>query len=172
MRRRTLPALGAALALSAFLPIGSALAAEGVVVTGAVRNTLTLDAAALAAFAPEHQANASVTRRFDGAERSTTVRGVRLSAVLERAGLDERDRLDWRKTVVLATATDGYRAVFSWPELFNTDAGRQVLLVYERDGTPLEAREGPIALHTLGDLRSGPRHVRNLIRLEVRILRD
>ena len=54
--------------------------------------------------------------------KATEVRGVRLLAVLEQAGLAERDRLDWRKTVVIAIARDGYRAVFSWPELANTAA--------------------------------------------------
>jgi hypothetical protein len=113
-----------------------------------------------------------VTRRIDGVERSTTVRGVRLAALLDAAGLDERDRLDWRQSVVLASGADGYRVVFSWPELVNTEGGGQVLVVHERDGAPLDAREGPIALHAPGDLRSGPRHVRQLVRLEVRILRD
>jgi DMSO/TMAO reductase YedYZ molybdopterin-dependent catalytic subunit len=174
LRRATLKGalgLGSALLLQLGGPAARAESA-GVEVLGQVRTPLHLDVAALAAFAAEHQSSARVTRRVDEAERSTTLRGVRLAAVLERAGLHERDRFDWRKTVVLATATDRYRAAFSWPELVNTEAGRQVLLVYERDGAPLDAREGPIALHAVGDLRSGPRHVRNLARIEVRILRD
>lgn len=176
MRRRA--ALRSALGLGAawgLVVAGAAPAsaqASVVEVLGQVRQPLRLDVAALASFAAEHQASARVTRRVDDAERSTALRGVRLAAVLEQAGLDEHDRFDWRKSVVLATATDGYRAAFSWPELVNTEAGRQVLLVYERDGAPLDAREGPVALHALGDLRSGPRHVRNLARIEVRILRD
>ncbi|MFI4929324.1 MAG: hypothetical protein ACHP83_03750, partial [Burkholderiales bacterium] len=55
---------------------------------------------------------------------------------LHQAGLAERDRFDWRKAVVVAIARDGYRAVFSWPELANTAAGAQVMVVYERDGAP------------------------------------
>lgn len=139
---------------------------------GALRQTTRLDRKALAALPAELQGSGSVVRKFDGVERTTTVRGVRLGALLESLGLDERDRYDWRKSVVIAIATDGYRAVYSWPELVNTDAGKQVLLVIERDGAPLDGREGPVALHALGDLRSGPRHVRNLMRIEVRILRD
>lgn len=173
-RRATLKSLlglGSVL-LQLGLPSAARAQPAAVEVLGQVRTPLKLDVPALAAFAAEHQSSVRVTRRVDNAERSTTLRGVRLAAVLERAGLDERDRFDWRKTVVLATATDNYRAAFSWPELAITEAGQQVLLVYERDGAPLDAREGPVALHAVGDLRSGPRHVRNLARIEVRILRD
>lgn len=171
MRRRAL--LGLAVGATLVAPLRAwAEPGDAVEIAGSVRKQLRLDAAALAAFPDESQSSFSLTRKAVGVERTTTVRGVRLAAVLERAGLDERDRFDWRKAVVLATATDGYRAVFSWPELVNTEAGGQVLLAYQRDGAPLEAREGPIALHAPGDLRSGPRHVRNLARLEVRVLRD
>lgn len=171
-RGRTVLAL-AAFTLAALGPVPAAAQdAAAVDLVGALRQTLQVDAKLLAGFPAEDQIATSLTRRIDGVERSTALRGVRLAAVIERAGLAERDRLDWRKAVVLATATDGYRAVFSWPELVNTEAGRQVLLAYERDGAPLDTREGPIALHAPADLRTGPRHVRNLQRLEVRILRD
>jgi len=55
---------------------------------------------------------------------------VALRALLERAVLAERDRLDWRKTVVVVTARDGYRVAFSWPELFNLEAGASVMVAY------------------------------------------
>jgi len=71
---------------------------------------------------------------------------------------------------VIATATDGYRAVFTWAELSNTPAGDGVLVPYERDGEPLGAREGQISLLATGDLRLGARHVRNLVKLQVRQL--
>lgn len=169
MRRRAL-CLG--LALAAAGPAAQASEAATVEIGGAVRQPLRLDAAALAGFPAEQQSTFEQSRSFDGVTRTTRLTGVRLAALLERAGLAEQDRLDWRKTVVLATATDGYRAVFSWPELVNTEAGQQVILVHRRDGAPLDARDGPVALHAPGDLKPGPRHVRNLVRIEVRILRD
>jgi DMSO/TMAO reductase YedYZ molybdopterin-dependent catalytic subunit len=131
---------------------------------GDVKRTLSVDAAAQRSFRQAQQTGA--------AERSTTQRGVALRALLEHAGLAERDRLDWRKTVVIAVARDGYRAVFSWPELVNTETGALAMVAYERDGAPLDANEGPLAIVVPGDLRLGPRHVKWLQRIEVRILRD
>ena len=46
------------------------------------------------------------------------------------------------------------------------------MIAYERDGAPLSAQEGPLAIHAPGDTRTGPRHVKWLQRIEVRVLRD
>jgi hypothetical protein len=54
----------------------------------------------------------TITRRVDDKDAPSTIRGVRLSAVLERAGLAATDPNDWKHTIVLATASDGYRVVF------------------------------------------------------------
>jgi hypothetical protein len=72
--------------------------------------------------------------------------------------------------VIVATATDGYKAVFSWSEITNTPVGEGVLVLLERDGRALDDREGRIALISTADQRLGPRHVRNLARIEVRAL--
>jgi hypothetical protein len=72
------------------------------------------------------------------------------------------------RTYVVARATDGYPAVFSWGELYNTPVGRGVLVAFERDGAPLRDGEGRIALVSSADERPGPRHVKWLNRIEVR----
>jgi hypothetical protein len=96
------------------------------------------------------------------------VRGVKLAALIERAGLVAKGRDGWKTLMVVATATDGYRAVFSWPEISNTLVGEGVLVLFERDGKPLDDREGRIALMSTADRSLGARHVRNLARIEVR----
>jgi DMSO/TMAO reductase YedYZ molybdopterin-dependent catalytic subunit len=166
MKRRTL--------LCAFATTGLALAQQpgSVQIAGDVKRTLVFDVAELRAFDPAAQRSLRQSQSAGGAERSSVQRGVALRALLEQAGLAEHDRLDWRKTVVISIARDGYRAVFSWPELVNTEGGDQVMVVYERDGAPLAPGEGPLALVAPADLRSGPRHVKWLQRVEVRILRD
>jgi hypothetical protein len=155
--------------------VSSAFAAdsvsEQVVVSGPVKTPLTLRVDDLKAFPAADIQSASVTRRVDKEEVASTVRGVKLAAVLDRAGFVGSDQNEWKHTVVLATATDGYQVVFSWPELFNTDVGAGALLVFERDGQPLADREGRIALVSAKDTRLGPRSVRSLARLEVRVLK-
>lgn len=101
----------------------------------------------------------------------TEVSGVRLITLLEQAELAQRDRSDWRKAVVIATGRDGSRAVFSWAEVAANAPGTP-MLAYERNGQPLEAPEGPLAIHVPSDNRNTPRDVPRVQRIEVRILRD
>ena len=72
----------------------------------------------------------------------------------------------------MATASDGYKAIFSWGELFNSRIGRGLLVVFERNGKPIDDSEGRIALLSTEDDRMGPRHVRWLKRIEVRRVAD
>jgi DMSO/TMAO reductase YedYZ molybdopterin-dependent catalytic subunit len=140
-------------------------------VAGDVKKPLLVDVDALRAFPADTQVSFRADRQVNGqSQNASVVKGVRLIALLEQAGLAERDRFDWRKTVVIAIARDGYRAAFSWPELSNTPAGAQVMVGYERDGAALA--DGPLVVLAPGDTRTGPRHVKWLQRIEVRVLRD
>ncbi|HSW03450.1 hypothetical protein [Aquabacterium sp.] len=101
-------------------------------------------------------------------ERSLSYGGVLLRDALTTSGFDATTDRSARTAVIEAVATDGYRAVFSWGELFNNPVGEQVLVITTLDGKPLDAAAGPVALRSLADLRPGPRHVRNLCALLVR----
>jgi len=107
----------------------------------------------------------------EGADQTTIAYdGVRLRDVIGATGGDPARDRSWRGAVVEAIASDGYRAVFSWGELFNSTGGERTIVVLAFNGQPLDAREGPLALRALGDMRPGPRHVRNLCALVVRTL--
>lgn len=162
----------AALLIAFGLSVASAFAQPStqIELAGAPRTSQQFDAAALAAFSEKDIASFAQTRSGTTGDSRSTVRGVRLSALVERAGLAGNGRDDWKTLVVIATATDGYRAVFSWPELANTAVGDGVLVPFERDGKPLDDREGRIALMSTADRKLGARHVRNLVRIEVRAL--
>jgi DMSO/TMAO reductase YedYZ molybdopterin-dependent catalytic subunit len=170
--RSWLAVLGMATVLCASAGRAAGLVSEDLVVAGAVKAALTLTVSDLRAFPADQSATITVKRRVDDKETVSNVRGVRLTAVLDKAGLLSTDQNDWKHTIVLATASDGYRVVFSWPELFNSEAGSAVLVVYERDGQPLPDREGRIALVSGRDLRTGPRSVRWLTRIDVRVVKE
>lgn len=100
-------------------------------------------------------------------EQALVYGGWLLRDVLVRGGFDTAQR-GTRTWVVEAVATDDYRAVFSWGELFNSALGDQVYVIGSQDGQALDAQAGPLALRALADQRPGPRHVRNLCALIVR----
>ena len=177
LARRTLLVVVVAAAMFALPRLGLAAGAEGPMserlsIEGAVRTPMTWTAPQLRAWPAEQSTRVVLPRKVDGQDATSEVRGVRLTTLLERAALAEADHNTWKHTVVVATATDGYQVVFSWPELFDTEVGAGVLVIVERDGQPLDDREGHIALVSARDTRAGPRNVHWLTRIDVRVLHD
>jgi hypothetical protein len=124
-----------------------------------------LDRAALAALPTQQSVQHRTVAAGAGAgavEQQIVYTGIPVAAIVAGVVGDDPHAREQRGWVFDTVATDGYRAVFSWGELFNTDAGQQVLVIVAQDGRALDAREGPLALRALADLRPGPRHVRNL----------
>jgi len=108
----------------------------------------------------------------ESSERKRSYTGVLLRDVLASAKPVEKQRHELRRSIVVAKATDGYLAVFSWAELFLSPIGDGVLVVFERDGAPLPESEGPLALVSLRDTQPGPRHVKWLQKVDIRRVSD
>lgn len=151
---------------------GASPAAETLLQVRLAGRSLPLDHAALDRLPPAQLVQQQQVRATAAAApasvRETRWGGVRLRDVLLHAGFGAPGDRSVRGAIVEAIASDGYRAVFSWGELFNHAAGDHVLVVRSVDGVPLDATAGPLALRALDDLRPGPRHVRNLCALVVR----
>jgi DMSO/TMAO reductase YedYZ molybdopterin-dependent catalytic subunit len=145
------------------------LATTQVEISGEVKRKLSLSVEDLRALAAKKGgAVAAKSVPGDRPPQYQTYVGVRIADVLDEAGIQKEERHAMRRTYVVATASDGYKAIFSWGELFNTPIGQGVLVVYERDGAALDEGEGRIALVSLADDRVGPRHVKWLQRIEVK----
>jgi len=67
---------------------------------------------------------------------------------------------------VVAEARDGYKAVFALAELDPAFREPSVLLVWKKDGKPLDDLEGPYRLLSTADKR-GARSVKMLTRLRL-----
>jgi DMSO/TMAO reductase YedYZ molybdopterin-dependent catalytic subunit len=105
-------------------------------------------------------------------EKARRYTGCLLRDVLDRAKPVEKNRMDFRKSIVIVTASDGYRAVFSWAELYLSPIGDGALVVYERDDRPLPDSEGPLAVVSLKDTKPGPRHVKWAKSIELRVVSE
>lgn len=150
--------------------VAPATPARAVLVKGMVEHSLNFDAAALRTRDPAQIVSLRLPAKNSGT--ASEVRGVRLRALLDEAKIVVRDHNTAKKLAIIAGATDGYQVVFSWNELFNTKAGDNVLVLFERDSKPLAASEGPLALIAGDDMRTGPRHVKWLQSIEVRQIVD
>jgi DMSO/TMAO reductase YedYZ molybdopterin-dependent catalytic subunit len=100
--------------------------------------------------------------------RGVTHEGVLVAELLKRAGatLGKALRGDAMATYVIASATDGYRVVFSLAELDPEFTGSEIMVVDRTNGQPLLADQGPIRIVAPKDL-AGARSIRMLERIEV-----
>lgn len=104
-----------------------------------------------------------------------TVVGVSLDKVLRRFGwepgvmsksMPPAEKRAGYKRVVVATASDGFQAVFSTAEIAEGMGKTQALLVWMVDGKPLPAEQGPLRLVVLSDAEPS-RSLYRLSRLDV-----
>jgi DMSO/TMAO reductase YedYZ molybdopterin-dependent catalytic subunit len=149
------------------------LVTDNLVVNGAVEHVLTLSVDDLRIFPLQQVTEIALTRQSGAdAGKLENIKGVLLRNILDKAGLVTHDHNDVKKTVIIASASDGYKVVFSWSELYNSSLGDGVLVYFEKDGKPLADDEGHIAMISSKDTRTGPRHVKWLQAIEVRKIAD
>ncbi|BCF99706.1 hypothetical protein PPGU19_042750 [Paraburkholderia sp. PGU19] len=97
-------------------------------------------------------------------------RGVLLKDLIDMAGLRNERPGDFKRTIFIAHAHDGYAVTFSWHELFNTPIGERVLVAFERGDQPLSVDEGAPILFSAADILPAPRHVKRLAGVVARVL--
>lgn len=97
-------------------------------------------------------------------------RGVLLKDLIDMAGLRNDRPGDFKRTIFIAHAHDGYAVTFSWHELFNTPIGERVLVAFERGDQPLSVDEGAPVLFSAADILPAPRHVKRLAGVVARVL--
>jgi len=168
--------LGAVIAATGAFAQSPPQGATTLLVLGNVESKLTLGISDLQRFAVQRVEDVRQIKMTGAAgkdgEQTRRYTGVLLRDVLTSAKPVEKERQDLRRSIVVVTATDGYQAVFSWAELFHSPIGEGALVIFERDGAPLPASEGPLALVSLRDTQPGPRHVKWLAKLEIRRIGD
>jgi hypothetical protein len=94
-------------------------------------------------------------------------RGVLLADIINQAEVLVKEHNDTKKMFVVAASDDGYKAVFSWQEIFNSPNGDSILVVLEKNGRPLHDGCGEVDLLSARDHLIGPRYVRQLKTVEI-----
>jgi hypothetical protein len=90
------------------------------------------------------------------------MKGVRLRDVIKDIELNTDNPKLMSEYYFIAMATDGYRVVFSWNELFNSAIGETVYIVLEKDGKKVSETDDSILTVSSADIRTGRRFVKNL----------
>lgn len=142
-------------------------------VSGAVEHKLTLSVDDLKKLPQQQLAEVPIVNHEEAIHGTLkNLKGVLLRDIIEKAAIKAPDHSDVKKIVIIASASDNYKAVFSWNEVFNSAIGDGVIVFYENNGKSLDDGDGRIAMVSAKDTKTGMRHVRWLKSLEVRKIVD
>ncbi|GAO44873.1 hypothetical protein [Flavihumibacter petaseus] len=105
-----------------------------------------------------------------GEPRSTYkgLKGILLKTVLEKSVFSTPGPKQLSEFYLVLEASDGYKVVYSWNELFNTVVGEQVYIVTEKDGKKLAEIPDRILAICAADRRTGRRTVKGLQYIHIR----
>lgn len=147
----------------------ASLVTEVITVTGVVKHPLVLRVDDLKKFPAKSVKGLQMTC-LDGANKGKMplVRGALLRDILAKAELDAPGHNDVKRMIIVATASDGYKVVYSWAEVFNSTQADGMIVYYEKNGQPIGNDEGRIAMLSSKDVKTGPRHVKWLKSIEVK----
>jgi len=138
-------------------------------IKGAVKNELRITISDLQRF--KQDALGSVTiKNKKGEEKgeAKNMKGVLLKTLLDSAGIYTEKHKEYSELCVILTASDDYRNIYSWNELYNTSIGDHVYIITEMDGKLIDKMESRILVMSLSDINSGRRHLKGLAKIEVK----
>ena len=98
----------------------------------------------------------------------TNMKGVLLKTVLGSIEFDYNKPKELNEFYFVFVATDGYKVVFSWNEIYNTEAGNNFYIITEMDGKNIREMEQRIAFISTADLKSGRRYIKALEKIQVK----
>jgi hypothetical protein len=90
------------------------------------------------------------------------LKGILLKDILKKVELQaDRPKL-FNEFYFTFIASDGYKVVFSWNEIFNTEVGNNIFIVTEQNGVKAKDMMDRIQLVSKSDISKGRRYVENL----------
>ncbi|MEP7196370.1 MAG: molybdopterin-binding protein [Saprospiraceae bacterium] len=94
--------------------------------------------------------------------------GIRLSSVLSLVDLIYDKPKLLNEFYFVFTASDGYKVVFSWNEIYNSQISDKFFIITEMGGKQLVDLSQRIMFMSTGDIKNGRRYIKGLKTIEVK----
>ncbi|HNP32864.1 MAG TPA: molybdopterin-binding protein [Flavobacterium sp.] len=98
------------------------------------------------------------------------MKGVLLKTILEDIKFDYDKPKELNEFYFVFVATDGYKVVFSWNEIYNSESGNNFYIVTEMEGKNIKDMDQRILFISATDLKPGRRYIKALEKIEVKRL--
>ena len=142
---------------------------DGIAITGAVKNELHITIKDLLRYRQDTLGSVMISnKKGEDKGLARNMKGVLLKTLLDSAHVYAEKHKDYSELYIVLTGSDGYRNVYSWNEVFNTEVGNHVYVITEMDGQPIAQMQSRILVMSLADMNSGRRHLKGLAKVEVK----
>lgn len=138
-------------------------------ISGAVKKELTFSIQDILRFKQDSLGDVVIkNKRGEDKSVAKNIKGVLLKTLLDSAGIVADKPKEYSELYIILIASDGYKNVYSWNELFNNEVGNHVYVVTEMDGKLIGEMYDRILVLSLSDINSGRRHLKGLAKVVVR----
>lgn len=144
---------------------------ESLKIEGKITAEKTFSIAELDAF-PKVAIKDQMLYNQKGDEKSAVrnMKGVLLKTVLADIKFDYEKPKELNEFYFVFVATDGYKVVFSWNEIYNTEMGNSFYIVTEMEGKNIKEMDQKILFIASADIKPGRRYIKALEKIQVKRL--
>jgi hypothetical protein len=100
-------------------------------------------------------------------EKALSVKAVLLKDILDSVAFQYEKPRMLNQYYFLFAASDGYKMVFSFNEIYNTETGNNLYIVTEMNGVKAENMDSKILVLATKDIKSGTRNMKWLSKITV-----
>ena len=163
------------LLLIIFLTITIDLSAEEKIETtdrfsleGKVKNRLSFLLKDLNAFTPQFIDSVIIYNHLMVPKKTIKqIKGVLLKDIVDKAEIDVSNPKLLSEFYITCIASDNYKVVFSWNEIYNTAIGEHIIIITESNGNSGDQMPDRIALLSSSDRATGRRYVKGLQKIVI-----
>jgi hypothetical protein len=132
-------------------------------IEGRVKKGMTVSLADLSSY-KTHLIDSIVITNHLGERKSgmKKVKTVLLKDILDKVEINAENHKELSEYYLVCVASDNYKVVFSWNEIFNSETGKSVYIITGQDGEWAYRLDNRIALISAKDQMTGRRYVKGL----------
>jgi hypothetical protein len=137
-------------------------------ITGKVKNSSVITMDSLNSYPLQTIGDIKITDHLGNFKhQDDQLKGVLLKDILRHTVLNTTSPKLYSRFYFACTGSDGYVAVYSWNELFNTEVGNHVYIVMEKNGKKADTLPESIQMSSTMDFKTGRRYLHNLDKIVV-----
>jgi len=137
-------------------------------IEGKVKNSMSFSLKGLAGFKANHFDSIVIYNHLMEPRKTIRhIKGVLLRDIIDKAIIETETPKLLSEYYITCIASDNYKVVISWNELYNSIVGESIMIITEADGKTAGQLEDRIALLSAADKATGRRYVKGLQKIVV-----